>query len=90
MIILHFNCYLLAITFVRDNSDKFIKLGTINNINFYQCQVIVSNHVCPAAQLLDRLYEAYVHYVQINSRNLDRVRKLKSAMTRLTSRVQKV
>ncbi|KAI8574469.1 hypothetical protein RHMOL_Rhmol01G0356500 [Rhododendron molle] len=29
-------------------------------------------------------------YVQISSRNLDRVRKLKSAMTRLTSRVQKV
>ncbi|KAI8574468.1 hypothetical protein RHMOL_Rhmol01G0356500 [Rhododendron molle] len=28
-------------------------------------------------------------YVQISSRNLDRVRKLKSAMTRLTSRVQK-
>lgn len=28
--------------------------------------------------------------LQISSRNLDRVRKLKSAMTRLTSRVQKV
>ncbi|RVW54954.1 Magnesium transporter MRS2-2 [Vitis vinifera] len=29
------------------------------------------------------------NYVQISSRNLDRVRKLKSAMTRLTNRVQK-
>lgn len=28
--------------------------------------------------------------LQISSRNLDRVRKLKSAMTRLTARVQKV
>jgi len=28
--------------------------------------------------------------VQISNRNLDRVRKLKSAMTRLTARVQKV
>lgn len=28
--------------------------------------------------------------MQISSRNLDRVRKLKSAMTRLTGRVQKV
>ena len=28
--------------------------------------------------------------MQINSRNLDRVRKFKSAMTRLTARVQKV
>lgn len=28
--------------------------------------------------------------MQISSRNLDRVRKLKSAMTRLTARVQKV
>ncbi|KAK6286409.1 hypothetical protein POUND7_012588 [Theobroma cacao] len=30
------------------------------------------------------------NYMQISSRNLDRVRKLKSAMTRLTNRVQKV
>lgn len=30
------------------------------------------------------------HLLQISSRNLDRVRKLKSAMTRLTARVQKV
>lgn len=29
-------------------------------------------------------------YVQISGRNLDHVRKLKSSMTRLTSRVQKV
>ncbi|RWW66442.1 hypothetical protein BHE74_00026183 [Ensete ventricosum] len=32
----------------------------------------------------------YKHPIQICSRNLDRVRKLKSAMTRLIARVQKV
>ncbi|KAL6338623.1 hypothetical protein AAG906_021338 [Vitis piasezkii] len=45
--------------------------------------------ICSFLDARTRSWKLY-NYVQISSRNLDRVRKLKSAMTRLTNRVQKV
>lgn len=50
----------------------------------------LSSPLCLWFGIVYILSEIMFHWIQISSRNLDRVRKLKSSMTRLNARVQKV